>query len=141
MCQLLFAVHFQKAPKNRQYRCKFASRRQPAWLQLPLCTHKHAATTLPTTQRTRLSRTMMKMLCKLYGRSSSLRPIKPYYRVRTVCHTGPCESEQSLVTPSGIYQRFLLDGTVSLEENSFLRAQCTKAVNCSYHQELDRLLP
>lgn len=53
----------------------------------------------------------MKMLCKSYRRSSTLMPIKLCYTVKAVCHRGPCESGQSLVSPSSIYQRFLMDGT------------------------------
>lgn len=76
-------------------------------------------TALTITQHRAHSHTMIKMLCKSYGRSSTLRLIKPCYTVKAVCHLGPCESEQSLVTPSGIYQRLLVGGTLSLEENSF----------------------
>lgn len=68
---------------------------------------------------------MIKLLCKWYGRSSALLLIKVCYTVKAVCHRGPCESAQSLVTPLGIHQRFLMGGMVSLELNLFWRAQCT----------------
>lgn len=76
-------------------------------------------TKLAITHQRPHSQTMMKMFCKSNGRSSTLMLIKPCYTVRAVCHRGPCESEQSLVTPSGIYQRFLVGGTVSFRQNSF----------------------
>lgn len=69
--------------------------------------------------------TMIKLLCKWYGRSSALSLIKVCYTVKAVCHRGPCESAQSLVTPLGIHQRFLMGGMVSLELNLFWRAQRT----------------
>lgn len=69
--------------------------------------------------------TMMKLLCKWDGRSSALSLIKVCYTVKAVCHRGPCESAQSLVTPLGIHQRFLMGGMVSLKMNLFWRAQCT----------------
>lgn len=68
---------------------------------------------------------MIKLLCKWCGRSSALLLIKVCYTVKAVCHRGPCESAQSLVTPLGIHQRFLMGGMVSLELNLFWRAQCT----------------
>lgn len=57
---------------------------------------------------------VMKMLCKWYGRSPALMLIKLCYAVKAVCHRGPCESDRSLVTPSGIHQRSLMGGTLSL---------------------------
>lgn len=68
---------------------------------------------------------MIKLLRKWDGRSSALSLIKVCYTVKAVCHRGPCESAQSLVTPLGIHQRFLMGGMVSLELNLFWRAQCT----------------
>lgn len=87
----------------------------------PLYTHMHAN----TQQLHSLSRipdpTVIQWwrccVSRMEGRPLLL--IKPCYTVKAVCHWGPCESEQSLVTPSHIYQRFLVGGTVSLEENSF----------------------
>lgn len=72
---------------------------------------------------------MMKMLCKWDGRSSTRVPIKPRYS-KGCLSRGRCETQQSLVTHSGIHQTLLVDGTVPLEENSFQRAQCTVEVSC-----------
>lgn len=95
--------------KIRQYRCKCD---HPFSRNSPSHTHTKNTLTHNHTTQTPHSHTMMKMLCKSYGRSPTPMPIKPCYTVKAVCHRGPCESEQSLVTPSGIYQRFLVDGSV-----------------------------